>query len=137
MVLSGVVCMLYYTTQPKRAYQFNKEELQHNPKRGEDWRKRWFWFFLFYVLLYSGRGACGRCLFLFCIAKRIFFIFCMFFVFFCSVFFCFFLFFLFFLVFFGVFLILFLIFVLQVLNWCFWCFWVLIWYYFLIWTWFI
>lgn len=103
MVLSGVVCMLYYTTQYNTTQTSMKEELQHKRRRGLE--KTRFWFFLFYVLLYSmlSPGACGRCLFLFCDAKRIFFIFCMFFVFFCSVFFCFFLFFLFFLVFFGVF----------------------------------
>lgn len=81
--LGCVHVILYNTTQTSI-----KEELQHNTKGGEDWRKRGFWFFLFYVLLYNGfsRGACGRCLFLFCVAKRItyiFFVFCVFFVFFC------------------------------------------------------
>lgn len=82
-----------------------KEEQQHNTKGGEDWRKRGFCFFLFYVLSCNGfgRGACGRCLFLFCNAKHIvciFFVFCVFFVFFCFFVFVFFITFLFFLVFF-------------------------------------
>lgn len=130
MVLVWVVCACYTIQQPNPTSI--KEELQHNTKGCNDCRKRGFWFFLFYVLYCNGfsRGACGRCLFLFCVAKRIFFIFCMFFVLFCFVFFCFFLFFLFFLVFFGVFLWLFLIFVLPVLDWCFWCFLVFFWYFF-------
>lgn len=103
----GLCCVhviLYNPTQTSI-----KEELQHNTKGGEDWRERGFWFFLFYVLFCNGfsRGACGRCLFLFCVAKRticIFFVFCVFFVFFCFFVYVFFITFLLFLMFFCVFL---------------------------------
>ena len=101
MVLSGVVCMLYYTTQPKRAYQFNKEELQPNTKGCEDWRKRWFWFFLFYALFYYVELA-GVVCFCFAVQNKLYTFFCFLCVF-CFFLFCFFLFFLCFFVFFGVF----------------------------------
>lgn len=114
----GLCCVhviLYNPTQTSI-----KEELQPNTKGGEDWRKRVFWFFLFYVLFCNGfsRGACGRCLFLFCVAKHYIHFFCFlcvfcFFLFFCLCFFY------YIFIIFDVFLCVFLIFVIQVLNWCF------------------
>lgn len=101
MVLDCVVYVLYYTTQPKRAYQFNKEELQPNTKGCEDWRRRGFWFFLFYVLLYDGLSRGARALFVFVLRCKTYFFY--FLYVFCFVLFCFFLFFLCFFVFFGVF----------------------------------
>ena len=104
--LGCVHVILYNPTQTSI-----KEELQHNPKGGEDWKNKGF--FLFFHILFYIESWSLWALFVFVLRCKTYFFY--FLYVFCFVLFCFFLFFFVFFVFFGVFwcfLILFLIFVL-------------------------
>ncbi len=117
MVLSCVVCMLYYITQHKRAQRRSYNTTQKEARTGENEDFVFFCFMCCYIMVLVVELA-GVVCFCFALQNVLHTFFCFLCVF-CFFLFCFFLFFLFFLVFFGVFLILFLIFVIQVLNWCF------------------
>ena len=96
----GCVYVILYNNPTQTSM---KEELQPNPKGGEDWRKRGFCFFLFYycfiMVLVELVGVVCFC---FALQNILHTFFCFLYVF-CFFLFCFFLFFLCFFVFFGVF----------------------------------